>query len=72
MTAKHIGPGEAADGQSVSMVARFQALTHRFDRDRFQVHNAGVGSGIQNRFSIGTRLDRPKQFGMLDSCAAHK
>jgi hypothetical protein len=32
------------------MAALFQALTHRFDKDRFQVHNMGVvGPALQTR-----------------------
>jgi hypothetical protein len=32
------------------MAALFQAVTHRFDKDRFQVHNIGVvGPDLQTR-----------------------
>jgi hypothetical protein len=39
---ENIRPGRAVDDQAVSMAALFQALNHRFDKDRFQVHNMGV------------------------------
>jgi hypothetical protein len=34
--------GRGADSQAASLMALFQALTRRFDKNRFQVHNMNI------------------------------